>query len=89
LSIITIAIFGGGFSGSLIAAHLLKTATRPLNIKLIERRDEIGKGIAYGTDTTCHYLLNVSAGNMSAFPQDGGHLLRWLQHNQTALALAY
>jgi len=28
LSIITIAIVGGGFSGSLIAAHLLKTATR-------------------------------------------------------------
>ena len=63
----TIAIVGAGFSGSLVAAHLLKTATRPLIIKLIERSQEIGKGIAYGTQTTGH-LLNVSAGKMSAFP---------------------
>ncbi|MFM7576444.1 MAG: FAD/NAD(P)-binding protein, partial [Microcystaceae cyanobacterium] len=37
-----IAIVGGGYSGSLIATHLLKTATRPLVIKLIERSHEIG-----------------------------------------------
>jgi uncharacterized NAD(P)/FAD-binding protein YdhS/glyoxylase-like metal-dependent hydrolase (beta-lactamase superfamily II) len=80
----TIAIIGGGFSGSLVATHLLKTATQPLTIKLIERSHDIGKGIAYSTDSTCH-LLNVSAGNMSAFPHDPGHLLRWLNHNQNEL----
>ncbi|WP_368736695.1 FAD/NAD(P)-binding protein [Nostoc sp. CHAB 5715] len=32
----------------------------------------------------CH-LLNVSAGNMSAFAHDPGHLLRWLQHNRDEL----
>ena len=80
----TIAIVGAGFSGSLVAAHLLKTATRPLIIKLIERSQEIGKGIAYGTQTTGH-LLNVSAGKMSAFPDDPTHLLRWLNYNQDAL----
>lgn len=84
-SITTIAIIGAGFSGSLVAAHLLKTATRPLLIKLIERSHEIGKGVAYSTDVTRH-LLNVSAGKMSAFPDDPGHLLRWLNYNRSELA---
>lgn len=81
----TIAIIGGGFSGSLVATHLLKTATQPLTLKLVERSAAAGRGIAYGTGERGH-LLNVSAGNMSAFPQDPGHLLRWLQHNRTELA---
>ncbi|MFM7426529.1 MAG: FAD-dependent oxidoreductase [Elainella sp.] len=81
----TIAIVGAGFSGSLVAAHLLKTANRPLRIQLIERRSELGQGVAYSTDTTRH-LLNVSAGKMSAFPDDPGHLLRWLNYNRSELA---
>jgi uncharacterized NAD(P)/FAD-binding protein YdhS/glyoxylase-like metal-dependent hydrolase (beta-lactamase superfamily II) len=80
----TIAIVGAGFSGSLVAAHLLKTARRPLLIKLIERHHDIGKGVAYSTDTISH-LLNVSAGKMSAFPDDPGHLLRWLNYNRSEL----
>lgn len=81
----TIAIIGGGFSGSLVAAHLLKTATRSLTIKLIEASHDVGKGVAYSTQTLGH-LLNVSAGNMSAFPDDPGHLLRWLSYNRNELA---
>jgi len=81
----TIAIVGAGFSGSLVAAHLLKSANRPLAIKLVEQRPEIGKGVAYSTNTNSH-LLNVSAGKMSAFPDDPGHLLRWLTYNQPELA---
>ena len=81
----TIAIIGGGFSGTLVAVNLLKTATQPLAIKLIERREQIAKGIAYSTDTNCH-LLNVSAGNMTAFPNDSGHFLRWLYYNYSELA---
>ena len=81
----TIAIVGAGFSGSLVAVHLLKTAHRPLLIKLIERDRDIGKGVAYSTTTNSH-LLNVSAGKMSAFPDDPGHLLRWLHYNRNELA---
>ncbi len=81
----TIAIIGSGFSGSLVATHILKAAPRPLLIKLIECRHEIGKGVAYSTNTLSH-LLNVSAGKMSAFPGDPGHLLRWLNYNQNELA---
>ncbi|WP_035988378.1 FAD/NAD(P)-binding protein, partial [Leptolyngbya sp. KIOST-1] len=81
----TIAILGAGFSGSLVAAHLLKTAHRPLVIKLVERRPEAGQGVAYSTPNPRH-LLNVSAGKMSAFPDEPGHLLRWLNYNRSALA---
>ncbi len=81
----TIAIVGAGFSGCLVAVHLLKTANRPLLIELIDRSHEIGPGVAYSTDATSH-LLNVSAGKMSAFPDDAGHLLRWLHCNRSELA---
>ena len=80
----TITIIGAGFSGSLVATHLLKNATQPLIIKLIERGKEFGRGLAYGTEERGH-LLNVSAGNMGAFPNDSGHCLRWLQYNHTQL----
>ncbi|MBD2111811.1 MULTISPECIES: FAD/NAD(P)-binding protein [Cyanophyceae] len=79
-----IAIIGAGFSGSLVATHLLKTANRPLVVKLVERRSEVGKGVAYSTTTNGH-LLNVSAGKISAFPDEPGHLLRWLNYNRSAL----
>lgn len=74
----TIAIIGGGFSGAMVAVHLLRSATVPIAIKLIERRPVVGLGVAYGTREACH-LLNVPAGNMSAFPDDAGHFLRWLE----------
>ena len=83
--ITTIAIVGAGFSGCLVAVHLLKTANRPLLIELIDRSHEIGPGVAYSTHDTSH-LLNVSAGKMSAFSDDPGHLLRWLDYNRSELA---
>ena len=81
----TIAIVGAGFSGTMVATHLLKTTTRPLIIKLIEGTHEIGQGIAYSTESLGH-LLNVSVGKMSAFPHDPGHLIRWLNYNYNDLA---
>ncbi|MGB7711807.1 MAG: FAD/NAD(P)-binding protein [Microcoleus sp.] len=53
------ALFGGGFSGSLVATHLLKTANRPLLIKLIERDRDIGKGVAYSTTNSPVGLLTI------------------------------
>lgn len=82
----TIAIVGGGFSGSLVATHLLRKATCPLNIKLIERRPNLGRGVAYGTNSPLH-LLNVPAGKMSAFPDRPDHFLRWLQTQDSREAL--
>lgn len=74
----TIVIIGGGFSGTLLAVQLLQSAALPITIQLIECRPVVGVGVAYGTDEDC-YFLNVPASNMSAFPDDAGHFLRWLQ----------
>ena len=76
----TIAIIGGGVSGTLVAVHLLKKATAPLHIKLIERRSQLGAGMAYGTHYDCH-LLNVPANKISAFPDDPNHFVRWLHQS--------
>lgn len=76
----TVAIIGAGLSGTLVATHLLKQATVPLNIQLIERQSSVGRGIAYGTRCNCH-LLNVPASKMSAFDDQPTHFLDWLQAN--------
>jgi uncharacterized NAD(P)/FAD-binding protein YdhS/predicted metal-dependent enzyme (double-stranded beta helix superfamily) len=80
----TIAIVGGGFSGSMVAVHLLKNAVSPLKIKLIERRPAIGEGVAYSTSSDCH-LLNVPVGKMSAFADDRDHFWHWLQTRESGL----
>lgn len=80
-----IAIIGGGLSGSLVAAHLLRQSRTPLIIKLIERNPRfLHRGIAYSTEAGSH-LLNVPAGNMSAFPDDPEHFLRWGQGHRDKL----
>jgi uncharacterized NAD(P)/FAD-binding protein YdhS len=77
---LVITIIGAGFSGTMVAVNLLKRATRPLVIKIIEPKKHVGLGVAYSTGKICH-LLNVPAGKMSAFANDSEHFLRWL-HNQ-------
>jgi uncharacterized NAD(P)/FAD-binding protein YdhS len=75
----TLAIIGGGFSGSLVAVNLAKIATKPITIKLINKSQEIGRGLAYNTSVSGH-LLNVPAGKISALPEPCSHFLNWL-HN--------
>ena len=72
-----IAIIGAGFTGTMLAAHLLRLADRPTSIHLIERAPSVGTGLAYSTANGAH-LLNVRAYNMSAYPDDPRHFLRWL-----------
>ncbi|WP_207458996.1 FAD/NAD(P)-binding protein [Azospirillum sp. SYSU D00513] len=71
------AIVGAGFTGSVLAAQLLRGAEVPTTVTLIERADAVGAGLAYSTPNGRH-LLNVRAANMSAFPDDPHHFLRWL-----------
>lgn len=73
----TIAIIGGGFSGCMVAVHLLRQATAALRIVLIERHDMPGRGVAYRDQPEVH-LLNVRAEGMSAFPAEPDHFLNWL-----------
>lgn len=73
-----VAILGGGFSGAMLAAQLSRAGTR--RITLIERGNEPGRGLAYGAADPIH-LLNVRAGNMSAWPDEAGHFAHWLEAN--------
>lgn len=74
----TIAIIGAGASGTLTAIHLLRRARGPLDVVLLDRRSQPGRGVAYGTAFQAH-LLNVRAGNMSAFPDEPRHSFEWLR----------
>ncbi|MBI2257226.1 MAG: FAD/NAD(P)-binding protein [Proteobacteria bacterium] len=73
-----IAIIGAGFSGSLLALHLLRRCRPEDRIYLVERNQNFGRGLAYATGNPNH-LLNVRAGNMSAFPDEPDHFVHWLQ----------
>ena len=75
-----IAIVGGGFSGTLVLAHLIKTGGN-FAVDLFEARAQCGPGIAYGTCEAPH-LLNVQADRMGAFEADDFH--RWLQWEKSA-----
>src|SRR5882757_36022 len=76
----SIAVIGGGASGALIAAHLLKACGDDVRLTLIEPRAQIGRGLAYATENESH-RLNVRASNMSAFPDDPDHFWNWLRAN--------
>jgi uncharacterized NAD(P)/FAD-binding protein YdhS len=76
----SIAVVGGGASGALMAAHLLKCAGDAIRVTVIEPRAQIGRGLAYATENKSH-RLNVRASNMSAFPDDPDHFWRWLRAN--------
>ena len=72
-----VAVLGAGFSGLLTALHLLAREDGPA-VALIERGAGFGLGVAYGACGAGH-LLNVRAGNMSAFPDRPDHFIDWLR----------
>ncbi len=74
-----VVIIGGGFSGTMLALHLLRSAPS-LSIAVLDQGRIPGRGLAYGTERDCH-LLNVPAGGMSAFPSEPDHFVRWAKKN--------
>jgi uncharacterized NAD(P)/FAD-binding protein YdhS len=80
----TIAIIGGGVSGTLTAFHLLRQET-PARVILIDQRPDFGLGLAYSTPSLRH-LLNVPAGKISALPDQPDHFLNWLRENHNPAA---
>lgn len=79
-----IAIIGGGFSGTMLAVHLLKLAPH-VHVTLIESQG-FCRGAAYST-TNPHHLLNVPASGMSAFADQPDHFLAWAQARAPELGL--
>ena len=76
-----VAIVGGGASGTVAAAHLLREPREHrLEIELIDRDGEFGRGVAYGTSDPLH-LLNVPAVRMGAVSGHPEHFHEWLAAN--------
>jgi uncharacterized NAD(P)/FAD-binding protein YdhS len=75
----TIAIVGGGFSGTITAVHLLQQGLGPgARVVVINRSGAMARGLAYGTQSD-HHVLNVPAGRMSAFEDDPESFVRFVR----------
>lgn len=73
-----IAIIGGGFCGTITAVNILKHQSKKFKILLIEKKNNIARGLAYGIADE-NLLLNVPAANMSAIANDQSHFLNYCQ----------
>ena len=81
----TIAIVGGGFSGSLTAFHLVQEGV-DARVIVIDPAPRLGLGLAYSTPSSRH-LLNVPAGKISALPKKPNHFVEWLKaHSDEAFS---
>jgi len=73
----TLVIIGAGFSGTVLAANLLRHPPAvPTDLVLIERGPTVGRGIAYAV-SEYPYLLNVPAARLSADSHDPLQFLRF------------
>ncbi len=78
-----VAVIGGGASGTLATAYLLRAAAAaqlPLRVDLIDRYGRHGLGQAYATANPAH-RLNSHVDRTSGFAHDPGHLARWAAAN--------
>ena len=76
----SIAIIGGGFTGAVTAIHLARSANGPLEIFVIEPRDEVGRGVAYSATDPDH-RINAPAGIHYLYPEDPDGMENWLRKN--------
>jgi uncharacterized NAD(P)/FAD-binding protein YdhS len=73
----TLIIVGAGFSGTVLAANLLRRLpATPTDIVLAERGSAMGRGVAYASHEF-PYLLNVPASRLSADSRDPLQFLRF------------
>lgn len=80
-----IAIVGGGATGVLLAAQLVRKSR--LRIRLIDKSSHPGLGVAYSTRCLGH-LLNVRASDMSALDDEPDHFVQWLARDGGGLGRA-
>ena len=71
-----ILIIGGGLSGALLAAQLLRLPGKR-DIRVFEPRAELGRGEAYSA-TELGHTLNGNAARMSVDPDNPDDLTQWL-----------
>lgn len=73
----SIVIVGAGFSGTMVAAWLLRSGNAA-RVTLLDSSGSFGKGLAYGRARRSH-VLNVPAGRMGAWAGKEGDFLEWLR----------
>jgi uncharacterized NAD(P)/FAD-binding protein YdhS len=74
-----VVVVGGGAAAVVAAVQLLREAeARPVAVRIIEKDEGIGPGLAYRTGHPRHTLNNF-AGRLSAVVGDPDHLLRWCE----------
>lgn len=71
-----VLIIGGGLSGTLLAAQLLRQPGKR-RILIVETRSELGRGEAYSATEPGH-TLNGNAARMSVDPDNADDLTQWL-----------
>ncbi|QHA83167.1 NAD(P)-binding protein [Pseudomonas mediterranea] len=71
-----VVIVGGGLSGTLLAAQLLRLPGRR-KVLIVEPRSELGRGEAYSAVELGH-TLNGNAARMSVEPDNADDLTQWL-----------
>lgn len=81
----TVAIVGAGFSGAVVAMHLLKHAAQPTRVVLFESGPDLARGVAYRRHSY-PYLLNVPVARMAAFPGAPDDFLNFARQRQPGVA---
>lgn len=83
-----IGIIGGGFTGAVFAVHLARAAGIALDIEIIEPRETLGAGLAYGSCEPEH-RINVPSDRLVVFTEDPHHFSDWLRRTGTWEADAF
>jgi uncharacterized NAD(P)/FAD-binding protein YdhS len=73
-----VIVIGGGFTGAAVAIALSRRAQIPLDIAVIEPRDEVGRGVAYSATDRDH-RINAPAASHFVTADDVGGFDRWLR----------
>lgn len=78
-----VVIVGGGASGTLLAAQVLRKSLLPTHITVIDSRQRLGEGVAYST-TFKEHVLNVRAKSMSVLVDEPDHFVKWANVDRDA-----
>jgi uncharacterized NAD(P)/FAD-binding protein YdhS len=75
-----VVIVGGGFTGAVTAIHLARETSLPMEISVVEPREDVGRGLAYSATDPDH-RINAPAATQVLLPDRPRALVDWLERN--------